>query len=102
MGVETALLWVPVVVGIVVGSLIASWICGRRNELGLVIIGGTLMSLGTALLAIVPSGMGANLLLGMAGCGGALFLVPLNAYQQDRAPGTTVGCVSHRCRAAAR
>lgn len=86
MGVETAMLWVPVVVGIVVGSLLASWICGRRNELGLVIVGGALMALGTALLAFVPNGLGADFLLGVAGCGGALFLVPLNAYQQDRAP----------------
>lgn len=86
MGVETALLWVPVVVGIVIGSLLASWICGRRNELGLVVIGGALMALGTALLAFVPSGFGSDLLLGLAGCGGALFLVPLTAYQQDRAP----------------
>ena len=44
------------------------------------------MALGTALLALVPIGPGSNLLLGIAGCGGALFLVPLNAYQQDRAP----------------
>jgi acyl-[acyl-carrier-protein]-phospholipid O-acyltransferase/long-chain-fatty-acid--[acyl-carrier-protein] ligase len=93
MGVETALLWVPVVVGIVIGSLIASWVCGRRNELGLVIVGGALMALGTALLAFVPSGPGSNLLLGLAGCGGALFLVPLNAFQQDRAPERERGLV---------
>ncbi len=85
MGVETALLWVPVVVGIVLGSLLASWICRRKNELGLVVIGAGMMAVGTALLAVFPSGFTADFLLGVAGCGGALFLVPLTAFQQDRA-----------------
>ena len=40
MGVETALLWLPVVVGIVLGSITASLICARRNELGLIPVGG--------------------------------------------------------------
>jgi acyl-[acyl-carrier-protein]-phospholipid O-acyltransferase/long-chain-fatty-acid--[acyl-carrier-protein] ligase len=93
MGVETALLWVPVVVGIVIGSLVASWICGRRNELGLVVIGGMMMTVATGLLAVIPSGLSADFLLGLAGCGGALFLVPLNAFQQDRAPENERGLV---------
>lgn len=93
MGVETAILWIPVVVGIVVGSLLASWICGRRNELGLVVIGGALMAIGTGLLAFAPAGMWSYLLLAMAGCGGALFMVPLNAYLQDRAPEDERGLV---------
>jgi len=93
MGVETALLWVPVVVGIVVGSLIASLICRHRNELGLVVIGGLMMTSSTALLAVISSGFSADILLALAGCGGALFLVPLNAFQQDRAPEDERGLV---------
>ncbi|MDB4537501.1 MFS transporter, partial [Akkermansiaceae bacterium] len=86
MGVETALLWMPVVVGIVVGSVLASWICARRNELGLIALGGILMTAAMLALAFIPTGWQANVLLGLSGCGGALFLVPLNAYLQDRAP----------------
>lgn len=93
MGVETAILWVPVVLGIVVGSLLASWICGRRNEMGLIAIGGALMTVGTGLLAFIPVGAWSQVLLGVAGCGGALFLVPLNAFLQDRAPEDERGLV---------
>ena len=86
MGVETALLWVPVVLGIVVGSVSASLICARRNELGLIAVGGVMMTMGMLALAFIPEGWQANVLLGLSGCGAAMFLVPLNAYQQDRAP----------------
>ena len=93
MGVETAILWMPVVLGIVFGSLLASWICGRRNELGLVVVGGLLMSVATVLLAFLSSGISSYGLLAIAGCGGALFMVPLNAYLQDRAPESERGLV---------
>jgi len=94
MGVETALLWLPVVLGIVLGSLLASWICHRRNELGLVVIGGGLMTLSMLLLAFAPrEGLMVKGFLGIAGFGGALFLVPLNAYLQDRAPENERGMV---------
>ncbi len=83
MGVETALLWVPVVVGIVLGSALASWICKRRNELGLVVFGGVIMTVATLFLAM---SLTSNFFLGLAGFGSALFLVPLNAYFQDRVP----------------
>jgi len=87
MGVETALLWLPVVVGIVMGSLLASWVCRRSNELGLVVIGGGLMALAMLFLALTPvSSSLVKFFLMLAGCGGALFLVPLNAYLQDHSP----------------
>ncbi len=93
MGVETALLWLPVVVGIVIGSVLASWICNRRNELGLIVVGGVFMTLGTFLLAFIGSDLGSWIFLGLAGFGGALFLVPLNAFLQDRAPEDERGLV---------
>jgi len=86
MGVEAAMLWVPVVVGIIVGSVSASLICARRNELGLIAVGGVMMTMGMLALAFFSDGWQGNVLLGLSGCGAAMFLVPLNAYQQDRAP----------------
>jgi acyl-[acyl-carrier-protein]-phospholipid O-acyltransferase/long-chain-fatty-acid--[acyl-carrier-protein] ligase len=86
LGSETALLWLPVVVGIVVGSVTASWICRRSNELGLVVIGGMLMTGAMFLIGIAPlPEVWIRVFLAMAGAGGALFLVPLNAFLQDQA-----------------
>ncbi|MGC6581600.1 MAG: MFS transporter [Akkermansiaceae bacterium] len=87
MGSLTAYLWSSVVVGIVLGSLVVSFMTRNRNELGLIVVGGAVMALATILLAL---GSGAGLdrffALGTAGFGGAMFLVPLNAYLQDGAP----------------
>ena len=93
LGVGAAILWIPVVVGIVVGSLLASWICNRRNELGLIVIGGALMCLSTGFLAIFQMGVISFLLLVLTGFGGALYLVPLNVFLQDRAPENHRGMV---------
>ena len=93
LGVGTAILWIPVVVGIVVGSLLASWICNRRNELGLIVIGGALMCFSTGVMAIFQVGTVSLLLLGLAGFGGALYLVPLNTFLQDKAPENQRGMV---------
>jgi len=93
LGVGAAILWIPVVVGIVIGSLLASWICNRRNELGLIVIGGALMCLATGFLAIFQVGAISFLLLVLAGFGGALYLVPLNVFLQDRAPENHRGMV---------
>ncbi len=90
MGDQTVRLWVPVVVGITAGSLLASWICKRRNELGLVVVGGAGMTLGMVLLAWIPDSF---FFLALSGIGGALFLVPLNAFLQDRAPESERGLV---------
>ncbi len=86
LGSETALLWLPVVLGIALGSVMASWVCRRRNELGLVVIGGMMMTGAMLLLGFSfwPE-WGVRILLGLSGAGGALFLVPLNAYLQDEA-----------------
>lgn len=93
LGVGTAILWIPVVVGIVVGSLLTSWICNRGNELGLIVIGGAVMCFSTGFLAIFQVGAISFLLLVLAGFGGALYLVPLNVFLQDRAPENYRGMV---------
>ena len=94
LGSETALLWLPVVVGIVIGSVSASWICRRSNELGLVVIGGMLMTGSMFLIGITswPEVL-VRVLLAVAGAGGALFLVPLNAYLQDEAAESERGLI---------
>lgn len=94
LGSETAMLWLPVVVGIVIGSVTASWICRRSNELGLVVIGGMLMTGAMFLIGVAPvSELWVRVLLAIAGAGGALFLVPLNAYLQDQAAESERGLV---------
>jgi len=90
MGQQTANLWLPVVIGIVVGSLLASLICRLRNELGLVVIGGAIMTGSTLFLALNSASF---LFLFLAGLGGAFFVVPLNTYLQDRAPEDERGLV---------
>ncbi|MFT6864453.1 MAG: acyl-[acyl-carrier-protein]-phospholipid O-acyltransferase [Akkermansiaceae bacterium] len=94
LGSETALLWLPVVVGIAIGSVGASWICRRGNEMGLVVIGGLLMTGAMFLLGIASwPELWVRVLLALAGGGGALFLVPLNAFLQDHAAENERGLV---------
>lgn len=89
-GVEVALSWLPVVVGIAVGSVYASWISRKHNELGLIVLGAILMAGSVLGFAIF---LGNPVLLFLAGLGGATFLVPLNAFLQDRAPEDRRGAV---------
>lgn len=94
MGSLTAYLWSSVVVGIVIGSLLVSWVTKNRNELGLVVVGGAIMALASILLAVTSgAGFGRFMALGTVGFGGAMFLVPLNAYLQDGAADGARGLV---------
>lgn len=71
--------------GIGVGSVIAGFLSGDRIELGIVAVGSVLIGLftvGTALTSSVPWSLMWLTGLGLAG---GLFIVPLNAYLQDRA-----------------
>lgn len=73
-------------VGIVFGSLFASWVCKRRIELGLVPIGGLGLAaslLWTGLLPVTSHWLYASLAL--LGFFGGCFMNPLYAYVQDRA-----------------
>ncbi len=71
--------------GVVVGGIVASIVCKRRIELGLVPVGGLLMILGSLLAAFTPTA--SNMLylwLVISGMGASCYLVPLNALLQDK------------------
>lgn len=73
-------------VGIVLGSLFASWICKRRIELGLVPVAGLGLAtslLWTGLLPVTSHYIYYSLIL--LGFTGGCFMNPLYAYVQDRA-----------------
>lgn len=80
--------------GMILGGLLASLSSRRSIELGLVPIGGIIMVLGC--LAISATNTDSNWMkawIGVAGFGGAFFLVPLNAYLQDVCPADARGRV---------
>ena len=70
--------------GIVLGGLIGSLSCKRHIELGLVPIGGVVMVLGCMMMAFSPTtSVALKVWMVVTGAGGAVFLVPLNAYVQE-------------------
>jgi acyl-[acyl-carrier-protein]-phospholipid O-acyltransferase/long-chain-fatty-acid--[acyl-carrier-protein] ligase len=71
--------------GIGVGSVIAGRLSGDRIELGIVGIGSALMGIFAFLTGITMSVPWALVWLTGLGLAGGLFIVPLNAYLQDRA-----------------
>lgn len=74
-------------VGVITGSLIASSVCKRRIELGLVPLGGFGLMVGMLWAGLAPLGsswMYAGLIF--TGAAGGCFMVPLYAYVQDRSP----------------
>ena len=74
--------------GIGLGSLLASKLSGDKVEIGIVPVGGALMTLGFALTTIVEESLlGYGTTLTVAGIGGGMFLVPLIAYIQERSRG---------------
>ncbi|GHC42572.1 MFS transporter [Roseibacillus persicicus] len=74
-------------IGIALGSVLAGFLSRRGNQLGLVPLGGLVMTLGTVLLALAPAGEGLfRFGLFVAGAGAAVFLVPLKAHLIDISP----------------
>ncbi len=74
-------------VGVIAGSMIASSVCKRRIELGLVPIGGFGLMVGLLWAGLAPLGsmwMYAGLVF--TGAAGGCFMVPLYAFVQDRSP----------------
>lgn len=71
--------------GIGAGSVIAGFVSGDRIELGIVPIGSILISTCAIGTAMTSSVFWALLWLSGLGLAGGLFIVPLNAYLQDRA-----------------
>jgi len=73
--------------GIAIGGVIASLISRKKIELGLVPLGGLVMVVGSLALGFGPIERGWVMAwLAISGAGGALLLVPLNAYLQDECP----------------
>jgi len=80
--------------GIALGGVVASLVCKKKIELGLIPFGGLIMVIGSMALALGPIERGWLMVwLAIAGAGGALLLVPLNAYLQDVCPPETRGKV---------
>jgi acyl-[acyl-carrier-protein]-phospholipid O-acyltransferase/long-chain-fatty-acid--[acyl-carrier-protein] ligase len=70
--------------GIVLGGLLGSMGCRRNIELGLVPIGSLVTVAGCVAMALTPlDSVWMKIWMVFTGVGGALFLVPLNAYVQD-------------------
>lgn len=89
---QSSTLMLAASLGIIVGGLIASLLCRRSLRMELIPLGGLGMLLGCVGLACVPgdSVIFKSFLL-LAGMGGALFLVPINAKLQDLCPSSQRG-----------
>ncbi len=80
--------------GIVLGGLLASLLCKKKIELGLIPIGGAMMVLGSVALTLGPIERDWLMVwFAVASAGGAFMLVPLNAYLQDVCPPESRGQV---------
>lgn len=74
-------------IGVMLGGLIGGLVCRRKIELGVVPLAG--LGIGVALVAgwLLPlGGTGLYVALAMVGLCGGVFLVPLSAFVQDKAP----------------
>ncbi|MFQ5851610.1 MAG: MFS transporter [Candidatus Binatia bacterium] len=72
-------------IGVGLGSLVAGWLSGDKVELGLVPLGSIGMGVFSVLLSSsAPSYTQACMTLTLLGFSGGLFIVPLNAYLQQR------------------
>lgn len=70
--------------GVIFGGVIASRLCLKKNELGLIPLGAIGVTISTLLLSIFEvNTLPSNISLALAGAFGAAYLVPLNAYLQD-------------------
>ena len=84
---ESAIMMFAASMGIFLGGAIASFLCRKRIELGLVPLGGLVMVIGTLALAATPmASVWLKVWFVVAGAGGAILLVPLNAHLQDVCP----------------
>ena len=93
-GSGVSLLLVFSSLGIATGSLAAGVVSRKGIELGLVPLGGVILSAGLVGLGFSEAGtLIQNGLLVLAGFGGAVFLVPLSAYLMDHCPAGQRGVV---------
>lgn len=82
---HTGLLVTALAIGIGLGSLAAGWLSGDRVEIGLVPCGAAALGLCSVMLGSAHSFGSTAAWLAGAGFAGGLFIVPLNAFLQDRA-----------------
>lgn len=92
-GTANSLMMATASVGIALGSVTAGLLCRRGTELGLVPIGGVIMTVGAIWLALAPAGIVFSIGLFIAGAGAAIFLVPLKANLIDLSPDDARGKV---------
>ena len=83
--VRTGLLVTALAVGIGAGSIAAGWLSGDAVELGIVPLGAGSLGLGSIGLGFAHSFEATVIWLAGAGFAGGLFIVPLNAFLQERA-----------------
>jgi acyl-[acyl-carrier-protein]-phospholipid O-acyltransferase/long-chain-fatty-acid--[acyl-carrier-protein] ligase len=82
---RVGLLVTALAIGIGAGSVAAGWLSSNRIELGLVPWGAVLLGGCSLLVGSLHSMAAIGVALAGVGFGGGLFIVPLNAYLQDRA-----------------
>ena len=85
-GTANSLMMATASVGIALGSVGAGFLSRRGTELGLVPVGGLVMTLGAIMLALASSALVFSLGLFVAGAGAAVFLIPLKANLIDLSP----------------
>ena len=92
-GTANSLMMATASIGIAVGSISAGFLSRRGTELGLVPVGGSVMTVGAVVLALAPAGWPFSIGLFVAGAGAAVFLVPLKAHLIDLSPSDERGKV---------
>ena len=91
---DGGLLFLYAAFGIGGGSLLAGRLSGRNIEFGMIPFGALLIALSSALLFFLPySVMATRVLMFTAGVGAGLFIIPIEAFIQYRAPRDQMGSV---------
>lgn len=89
---EAGVLFAVLGAGVAIGSLTAATISRRRLELGLVPVGSMGMMVALVLIAFAaPGSLPFALAIGALGFSSGIFVVPINAFLQARAPDNTRG-----------
>lgn len=91
---DGGLLFLYAALGIGAGSLVAGRLSGRNIEFGMIPIGAMIIALSSALLFFLPySILTTRILMFAAGAGAGLFIIPVEAFIQYRAPEAKRGSI---------